>query len=301
LSVEKVNQGGLMNKLSQGLLLAILIISHPVSACLIDGSEGFLPKNDLNIPADTKELTGISEEQFDAVIDKVEAIYSPLVSEYGGNLKVIRKWSDGTVNAYAEQVGDVWKVSMFGGLARHKTITPDGFALVLCHELGHHIGGAPKYSGEDWASNEGQADYFASLKCLRRVWNSDDNATVIRELDVPSFVSKACSNQWPDKVDRDVCIRAAMAGDSVAKLFASLSWSSKPPRFNTPDQKQVNFTVDTHPATQCRLDTYFQGALCEKTFNEEIGQVEEVTGACHGSLGHAQGLRPRCWFKPSIE
>lgn len=290
-----------MKNLTQGLLLATLIASQPVLACTRDGLEGFLPENNLNISVYDKEAAGITEVQFNAVIDQVETIYSPLVAEYGGKLEVVRKWTDGTVNAYAERAGDNWKVSMFGGLARHRTITADGFALVVCHEIGHHIGGAPRYAGEDWASNEGQADYFATLKCLRRVWQSEDNAAVIRTLDVPKFLTDSCHKQWSAKPDREICVRGGMAGNSVAQLFAALSWSTKPVKFDTPDPKQVTTTNDAHPATQCRLDTYFQGALCEKSFNEEIGQAEEVTGSCHGSTGQAIGLRPRCWFKPTIE
>jgi hypothetical protein len=297
----KVNQGGLMKKLTQGLLLGALIATQPVLACLKDGSEGFLPKNNLLIPVDEKNLTGITEAQFNAVIDQVEAIYSPIVSEYGGKLQVVRKWTDGTVNAYAEQVGTTWKVSMFGGLARHKTITADGFALVVCHELGHHIGGVPFYSGGDWAATEGQSDYFATAKCLRRVWQSEDNAEAVRNMTVPAILAESCAKQWSDEADKNICIRGGMAGDSVANLFAALSWSAKPPKFDTPDPKEVVRTNENHPATQCRLDTYFQGALCEKSFNEEIGQTDEVSGSCHGSTGHSVGLRPRCWFKPTVE
>lgn len=289
-----------MNKLSQGLLLATLILSQPAFTCTKDGSEGFLPKNNLFIPVDAKGINTITETQFNAVIDQVEALYSPIFSEYGGKLEVVRKWTDGTVNAYAEQEGDIWKVSMFGGLARHKTITADGFALVVCHELGHHIGGAPRYAGEDWASNEGQSDYFATTKCLRRVWQSEDNAAAVSGMEIPKALSDACTASWSEKVDREICIRGGMAGDSVAKLFAALSWQMKPAKFDTPDPKQVSSTSDSHPATQCRLDTYFQGALCEKSFNEEIGQTDEVTGSCHGSSGQSIGLRPRCWFKPSL-
>ncbi len=290
-----------MNKLSQGLLLATLIATQPVFACTKDGQEGFVPENKLNIPVNTKSITGISENQFNSVIDQVEGIYAPLVSEYGGKLEVVRKWTDGTVNAYAQQEGDVWKVSMFGGLARHKTITADGFALVVCHEIGHHIGGAPRYAGGDWASNEGQADYFATLKCLRRVWQSEDNASVVRQMNVPEVLTTTCQKNWANEADRAICIRGGMAGESVAKLFAALAWSIKQPKFDTPDTRQVSSTSDGHPATQCRLDTYFQGALCEKSFNEEIGQQDEVSGSCHGSTGHSTGLRPRCWFKPSVE
>lgn len=289
-----------MKKLSQGLLLATLLTSHPAFTCTQDGSEGFVPENSLHIPVDSKNLTGITEEQFNSVIDQVEGIYSPIVSEYGGKLEIDRRWTDGTVNAYAQQIGKVWKVSMFGGLARHRTITPDGFALVVCHEIGHHIGGAPRYGGGDWASNEGQADYFATLKCLRRVWQSDDNASIVREMNVPATLSASCMKEWGSEADRVLCVRGGMAGLSVANLFAALSWQSKLPSFDTPDKKEVTRTSDSHPATQCRLDTYFQGALCEKSFNEEIGQQDEVSGSCHGSTGHEVGLRPRCWFKPTL-
>ena len=149
-------------------------------------------------------------------------------------------------------------------LARHKTITTDGFALVACHEIGPHIGGAPRYAGEDWASNEGQADYFATLKCLRRVWQSEDNGAAVRNMTVPAFLSNSCKTQWADKADQEHCVLVAKAGDSVAKLFAALGRNAKAPKFDTPDPKVVTATNDNHPATQCRLDTYFQGALCEK-------------------------------------
>ncbi len=290
-----------MKKLSQGLLLATLIATQPAFTCTKDGSEGFVPENKMNIPVNAKSLSGLTETQFNAVIDKVENVYSSIVSEYGGKFEVVRNWTDGTVNAYAEQVGDVWKVSMFGGLARHKTITEDGFALVVCHETGHHIGGVPRYAGDDWASNEGQADYFATTKCLRRVWQSDDNAAAVAAMDVPAVLSENCAKQWSNENDKNICIRGGMAGMSVANLFAALSWSMKQPKFDTPDARQVSSTNDAHPATQCRLDTYYQGALCEKSFNEEIGQEDEVSGVCHASTGQTVGLRPRCWFKPTVE
>lgn len=290
-----------MRKLAQGLLLATIIASQPVLACSKNGEEGFLPKNNLNIPVSEKQLGGITEEEFNNVIDQVETLYAPIVKQLGGNLKVLRKWTDGTVNAYAERAGSTWMVSMFGGLARHRTITADGFALVVCHEIGHHIGGAPIYSGDDWASNEGQSDYFATLKCLRRTWMNEDNASVVRNMEVPEYLTESCQKAWSSASDRAICVRGAMAGASVANLFAALSWNSKLPQFNTPDMKQVSRTNDNHPATQCRLDTYFQGALCEKSFNEDVAADSEVTGTCHGSIGHVTGLRPRCWFKPTVE
>lgn len=293
-----------MKMFKQGLLIATLVAAVPSIACTPDAREGFVPENNLKISVNAKRTGGISEAQFNAVIDKFEVLYNPIVKTYGGNLVIERRWDDGTVNAYAQQTGKTWKVSMFGGLARHETITEDGFALVVCHELGHHIGGAPRKISpwsSPWASNEGQADYFANLKCLRRGWENDDNEEIVRSMrtEVPAAVKKACGEQYVWNDDYWMCIRGSMAGLSVSKLFQALRNATVEPKFDTPDTKVVAKTDDNHPAYQCRLDTYFQASLCNVSWHEDVTSNSEVTGTCHGSTGHTKGLRPLCWFKPS--
>jgi len=282
------------------LILALALSTTAVFACTEDGKSGFLPENDLYIPADIKGMSGLSQEQFNKVIDRLETIYAPIASNMGGKLIVARKWNDGTVNASATRAGSTWNVNMYGGLARHSTITEDGFSVVLCHEIGHHLGGAPKVGGlfNRWASNEGQSDYFATLKCLRQLFLNDDNAKVIADMEVPQTLRSSCEKAHPNASDRDICIRSGMAGVSVTNLFAALR-NKEPASFDTPDTHVVARTDNAHPAYQCRLDTFFQGALCEKTLTEEVSQKDEVQGTCHGSTGHESGLRPRCWFKPS--
>jgi hypothetical protein len=298
----KTHEGDFMKTLKQGMLLATLVLTAPAWTCTENGSTGFLPENNFKISVSAKRLAGLSEAQFNGIIDKVEHMYAPIVSSEGGKLVVERKWTDATVNAYAQRAGSDWKVSMFGGLARHDTITEDGFSLVICHEIGHHIGGAPKKASmwsNTWASNEGQADYFATLKCLRRVFLNDDNAAIVAGMTVPAALSEKCAAQWSSDADRLICIRGGMAGDSVAKLFAALRQQA-PAEFSTPDARIVTATDDNHPATQCRLDTYLQGALCSVPFSDDVAQDSEVTGQCHGSNSHSIGLRPSCWFKASV-
>lgn len=281
------------------LLVLSLIFSMNIWACSEDGKSGFVEENNLNIPANAKRMGGLSQEQFNAVIEKIETIYSPIVSNLGAKLTINRKWEDGTVNANATRSFGGWVVNMYGGLARHETITEDGFALVLCHELGHQLGGAPKVAMflNRWASNEGQSDYFAALKCLRKAFLSDDNATIVSNLNAPELLISSCSKQHPNKEDKNICIRIGMAGVSVSNLFASMR-NATPAKFETPDRNVVSSTNDAHPAYQCRLDTYFQGALCDVDFNLDVSQKDEVTGTCHKSNGHKTGLRPLCWFKP---
>lgn len=271
-------------------------------ACTIEGSEGFLPENDLYISKDAKSINAMDEAAFNKVIDSVVAVYEPIIASFGAKLNVERNWDDGTVNAYASQSGNTWNVAMFGGLARHQAITEDGFALVVCHELGHHIGGAPKkktWFGTTWASNEGQADYFATSKCLRKTWKNDNNLEIVKALNVPTVVTEKCAEQFTSAEEQLICQRGAMAGMSTAKLFQDLRSSSTAPDFTTPDAKVVSRTDHNHPAYQCRLDTYFQGALCDISEMVDVDQKDEAVGVCYRDAGYTVGVRPLCWFAPA--
>lgn len=296
-SIDFVPNNGDVMKTLAFFFLSIAAIAN-ANATNKDSLKWLTEPNSIRIYANQKIASGISEEQFNEVIDKLEEIYSPIVSRMGGTLKVNRLWEDPTANASATRDGKIWEVNMYGGLARFPTTTQDGFYLVLCHEIGHHLGGAPKIINDEetWASNEGQSDYFSTAKCLRKVFNNDNNETIVSKLDAPKALTDTCSKSLKSKEDRLICIRGGMAGFSVASFFAKARNQSLP-KFETPDLKEVNRTYDGHPDTQCRLDTYLQGALCEKSFNEDVSQSDEVKGTCHSSTGYKIGLRPKCWFK----
>lgn len=277
------------------------VLANTGYTCTIDGTEGIVPENNLKIPASAKANANLDEPTFNAVIDKVSEIYAPIFTQIGATLNVNRNWDDGTVNAYASRSGSEWNIHMFGGLARHETVTPDGFALVVCHELGHHIGGAPKKGGwwSNWATNEGQADYFATLKCLRRTFRGEDHKAVLSKLEVPQIVINTCAEQWSSEEDQLICQRGAMAGKSTANLFQALRRQTTPPMFDTPDEAVVTTTDHSHPDTQCRLDTYYQGALCQVDELSDVDQDDETVGVCNRDSGDTFGVRPLCWFAPT--
>jgi hypothetical protein len=301
----------MMKSMKMTALIVGVVLAGQAFSCSEDGKDGFVPENDMYISASQKSINGITEEEFNKAIDQVEEIYAPIISSMGAKLEISRNWTDGTVNAYAQQAGKTWKVAMFGGLARHATITKDALALVVCHEIGHHIGGAPKKGSSSgggwwggngggavsWASNEGQSDYFANLKCLRKSWINDNNVEIVKTLNAPKLVVDQCKRTYKRADDTALCVRGSMAGLSVGNLFAALAKVPEP-KFDTPDRKVVSATNHNHPAAQCRLDTYFQGSLCDVNMNEDVSQTDEVRATCHGSLGHKIGTRPLCWFKP---
>jgi hypothetical protein len=184
----------------QLLLIALLSITSSYSM--------IVPENDLQIFVGDKAANNMTQEEFNQVIDSVENTYAPIVRELGGTLFVDRRWSNPTVNAYATRTGPggkTWKVAMFGGLARHSTITKDAFAAVVCHEIGHLMGGMPRYAqNRNHMSTEGQADYFAMNKCLKRTWTNDTFTT-----DAPKYVQDQCKTHKTEKAYK-ICLRSSM-------------------------------------------------------------------------------------------
>ena len=280
--------------LSGLLLISICLLAHR-AAVLCDG---FLPENDMRIPFDgLNAQSGLNEAAFNRVLDRVQEIYGPIVASKGGKLAINRLWRDAKVNASATQMFGTWTINMYGGLARHPAITEEGFALVACHELGHHIGGSPKLTKGlarvglgRWATNEGGADYFATLKCMRLVAPS-----VKSEIDAAA--AKACDAAYADPQGRAACRAGALAGQSVAGMFQSFR-NGPPVSFTTPNPSIVRVMFDRHPQPQCRLATYFQGALCPKSVAENVSDRDPDAGTCTRRQGFLIGLRPRCWYKP---
>ena len=283
------------------LLIGSLALSMSLSsafACDINGNSGFLPANNLSIPVGDKMAGDMTQERFLEIVGKVEAVYAPVIKEMGATLKMNNDWKSTTVNASAQQSGKTWQVNMYGGLARHRLTTDDGFMMVVCHELGHHIGGAPRYSrNTDWASNEGQSDYFAGLKCMRRVLQNEDNVSFVANMKIDEEATKQCSSVYKSAADVALCQRVAMAGKSLGSLLGDLGGNSNV-NFNTPDKKIVKVTNDAHPAGQCRLDTYFQSTLCDKAISDDVSREDATTGTCIKKDGYTQGVRPLCWYKP---
>ena len=292
--------------------------SHTDELC-----HGFVPENDMKIPVGFKSFAagaaGLTEAEFNAVLDRTQRLYAPIVSKAGGTLKINRLWKDATVNASAQQQGRTWILNMYGGLARHQATTVEGFAMVVCHELGHHIGGAPKVKGMDlpfpfpipgggnqWATNEGGSDYFAGLKCLREFFAEDDNTAILDQAKtdgrLSAYAAGLCDQEFSKDEDRQVCKRTTLGGTSVANLFFDLKKGSKTPDaalsdFQTPDKAVVSKTDDKHPATQCRLDTYLAGAICNVDKSVAVSDSDYRQGSCVENVAKV-GFRPRCWFAP---
>jgi hypothetical protein len=277
-------------------ILFLNLLSFSAIACDLHGQSGFMPENNLRIPVGEKSLGGISEIQFNRVMDKISTLYSSFVAKTGRTFVIDRLWADPTVNAYADQnTPGVDTIHMFGGLARHPETTEDAMALVACHELGHHLGGAPRKVDSStgasiWAANEGQADYWGTMKCLRHYFEGDDNVAIMQKVQLPGDLVNKCQMVYKNADEIASCERSAMAGFALARLLNAITQGTTPVSFVQ--------TFDAHPKSQCRLDTYYQASLCDHGFAEIVSPTNANTGVCSLRNGDQTGNRPLCWFKP---
>ena len=253
----------------------------------------FMPKNNLH-EQDGLFDNGMTEQDFNDIIDQVQNYYGYVVNQYGATLQINRLWKNATVNAQAYQQGNTWMVDMFGGLARRPEITFDGFAMVVCHEVGHHLGGFPN---NDWAANEGQSDYWAMLACAKNIWGNQSN-----KVDYVDPTAKKLCDQYVGQ-NNSLCYREMNAGISLANLLAALGGEYA--SITTPDKTKVSRTDGAHPKAQCRLDTYVAGTLCNAQWDDYVipqSERESANYTCVSASSTSYDIkaRPRCWFKPSF-
>lgn len=296
-----------MNKSLKKLILA-LAVSVPAASVI---AADCLPESDLRFPVPSSrkkslvEMSGISQFQSTQHIENFKMLLGPVVKrQMGKELKIELDWENPRVNASATRDNDLNPVIiLYGGMVRHPSLTIDGFYSILCHELGHHLGGAPKkfrgYSEKrSWSSAEGQADYYAATKCLPLIFNQAtssmkmDDLAPEKELDA---VENSCGNDM-------MCSRILLAGLSVAEVFASLKNYANDPSLSENDRSQVWETDMGHPRPQCRLDTFKSGAQCSVSPSLQFDSLDARIGSCYSYKSDSEnviGARPRCWYYPS--
>ena len=114
--------------------------------CGPHGITGVSPEESPGVPVDSP-TSNVTEEMFNAILDHIEELYTPVVAKAGGKLQVVRKWEDKTVNAYAQQRSGNWIITMFGGLARHRTVTPDAVRFGCLSRAGASLGRSSEKEG----------------------------------------------------------------------------------------------------------------------------------------------------------
>ena len=250
----------------------------------------------------------VSKKEFDEVVRRIKNIYAPKALDRGRILEITSLWEhehEGFTAVYGASTNTKWQIYIYnGGYTKtfSETMTIDTVALLVCHEIGHYFGGPPRETQyvisqlqrdqgiQPWVplSSEGQADYFATWKCLKECFKGDDNQSVMASKKISPIVQKKCEEAYPNVQESLICQRSNMAAFSYMQTIiakAKRKGEVLPPvSFETPDPHFVSETLlNWYPDLQCRLDTFFQGSLCRREH------------PCENGIG----ARPRCWYTPA--
>lgn len=154
----------------------------------------------------------------------------------------------------------------------NSVLTSDAYVLILCHELGHGIGGLA-ISQSAKTSVEGQADYYAVNSCFKKIFsNAKDNEAFVKMNTIDADLLMWCKRHVTDTDAYNWCLRAGMASLSLTKSneLATAHLNSPTPKITTPDcsQNVLKFSFarsikSQHPSNQCRLDTYMRALINE--------------------------------------
>ncbi len=217
-----------------------------------------------------------------------------------------------------------WRVEIGLNLMVPGRTTADVAAFLLCHEVGHAVGGFPFKQGPKQtrqveglangsygtvSSMEAQSDYFASKDCLPRLWANETEKNARFRTTVSEFVKSACDAVWETEAEQNICYRGAATAEAFGYWYAP----EESLRVDTPEPSVVERTTEGR-SKQCRVDTMFQASLCPKKLSgttiagliEPFEQVLTISpeveeAAAVFSCTEGVGSRPPCWFKGDVE
>lgn len=242
-------------------------------------------------------LASITEDNFKNAFDRVSLIYKDIAASAGYKLSFrYLSAKEGTVGA---RINEDLSGEIIGfGSEDYGQLDQDSLTLILCHELGHLIGGMPTMDPYGKSTTEGQADYFASLKCLPKIIRSE---YLGREDSLKSIArfEHECSKTHSDVFSINVCTNVIQASFTASVFNNLVQGNQEPIELNS---RIINFAnIENyfnlglrHPNSQCRLQTYVAGALCTDDPSLDVDIHSVLGSACKD--GNPLSQRPACWY-----
>jgi hypothetical protein len=256
----------------------------------------------------------IDQEAFNQIIFNTQILYLSEIQNLPTHLTISKIWDSPISNAYAEQLRETneLKLEFHGEWTKTSKATYDSFVALVCHEFGHILGGAPRLVSRGfrnsqlpiYLSTEGQADYFAASKCLKKYFTTfhSQESTNFAQLNEYPYLSarnyREIKRLCHETENEELCLRVFLAGHDMLQNYASIF--NNPNFFNIyPIPRSVSLTVrDGYPIFNCRVWTYLSGALCSASIESNFSPFDPNENTC--DLTHPLiNQRPRCWYSPS--
>ena len=171
----------------------------------------------------------------------IKNMYQPVFSRKGLSLSI--RMADGNIGGGVRGAGTRKEGNRIAIVIDDKLqhqVSKAGYALILCHEVGHYVAGTPYRAGG--ISAEGQADYWAMRACLGRIINQI-------EANSGGVGQQLCRGN-------QVCAKMANAGEEVGQWLNMLTGGRSRVSMLREDRNVVYRTNVMYPSVQCRLQTF---------------------------------------------
>lgn len=208
-------------------------------------------------PGDPEAL-GFKEDQYYKVLGTFMVEYFQLVKNKTGQDFIVNfEWQNNYFGAFAKNESEKkrYSISLWGGMSRAEGMTEEVAYFILCHELGHIMAGDPKQTipGSDWASSEGQSDFFAAKRCLPHLMKK----IPLKKRFSSERVKKICAGN-------NECETIA----SIGREFVAFAQKWSYQNYNevnlsaAPSEVVTEMLRNRYPSDQCRLESVIRGASC---------------------------------------
>ncbi|MBY0412566.1 MAG: hypothetical protein K2Q18_00300 [Bdellovibrionales bacterium] len=170
---------------------------------------------------------------------QISALFEKELSAQRKTLHIDAQWESPYFGAGISFYNDIYRLMILGGTTRVPDMTVNAYVALICHELGHLLGGLPYQTipHAQWSSSEGQADFFAASVCL------------------PKYFAKTLSVEDQKKIPAKI-EKAGFEMMWAFRKFDSSGSSSKLIRYKKDETKVSETLINLYPSIQCRYENF---------------------------------------------
>lgn len=218
-----------------------------------------------------------SQSKFENLINKVISPYLNQLENIGDELDIDINWKSNHPNASVSMKKNRVVMSFHGGFKRKFNLSDDAYAITVCHEVGHLVGGYPKVYPTQKYSAEAQSDYFATSECIQKYFEKVSREIAFNELILLDKTQRELCQR--EGLESNNCLRGLVA---IASLSNAYNGEKSINKYSDEYVKVTNY--NDYPSAQCRVDTLRAGLLC--------GLAQNEGNNCESS----DKVRPKCWY-----
>lgn len=255
-------------------LFFLINISLAAGACPLHQALGVAPaESEYMIRVDDETTSTVTKESFLRHFYNIFFQNNIELQKFTLPVVPMPDWEKPYFTAYTVEIDGIINMGFWGGMARIPGMDDDGVAFITCHEVGHILGGTPRYKLKNFEqlTSEGQADYYAP-SCLKKYFMNDPLIMDELQKKQDPYNLKLCKEKYSSNMDLAVCLRSLKGIHAFAQMIGYMQRIQGTPSIESQDTSEVAETLfDSYPSHQCRIDTMVAGVL---------------------------GLdRPKCWYR----